>query len=98
MTLLNHDPDLAALGIDRRDTPDRAVEHQLLVVVAQLDNAVALAQGAVARADLPPPRIYEVLQLTIQRMHPERPAIHRRQHVNLARIPDSEPPDQPILH
>src|SRR4029077_10646119 len=84
--------------IDPENPPDRSVEDALVVIVAQLDDAIALAKGPVPGANFSPNGIQQVLQLAIQIVGAERTAIHRSQNLDLARIADSKTPDDALLH
>ncbi len=97
--VLESDADAAALGVDRRDTSDLAVENQLVVVVAQLDHAVAHAERPVTGANFVAGRIQQRLQLMVERMSAERPAIHRREHLDFARVAQFEAiAEEAMLH
>jgi len=61
--------------LDSDYSADRTVEDGLVVVVAQLDYAVALAKRAVAGAEFTSCRIQQGLQLAIQSVRAERSAI-----------------------
>src|SRR6266699_1790826 len=93
---LEPDADPRLGRIDPENPADRSVEDALVVVVAQLDNAIALAKGPVTRADFAPNGIQQALQLSIQIMGPERAAIHRSQNLDLAWIADSETADDSL--
>src|SRR5712691_11958758 len=69
--LVEHDTRPPARGIDRYDPADLAVEDQLVVIVAQLDDAIAFTHSTIARAQLAPTRIQQLLQLAIQRLRAE---------------------------
>ena len=62
------EPDVdSRLGcIDPENPADRSVEDAFVIVVAQLDDAIALTKGPVTRANFPPDGIQQVLQLAIQ--------------------------------
>src|ERR1700722_16271087 len=98
MAFLKDHADSATLRINRKDAANRAVEDELIVIVAQLNHAIALAIASIAGAQLAPTGIKQALQFAFQGLRAARSGVHRRQHLDFARILNSETANQAVVH
>src|SRR5579875_356039 len=71
------DVDQRPCRIDAHHAANIAVEDLLVIVVPELDYAIAFANFALAEPQLAPLRIEQLLQLAIEQMDAQRPSIHR---------------------
>ncbi len=73
----------AGLGIDRDDGADVAVEHALVVVVAQLDELVAGAELPRGRAQAAAAGVQRGLELQVEVAHARHSLVHGREHLHI---------------